>query len=439
MFRVFGDRGLTRRSFVQAGVLGVGGLTLPELFRVRAAGASRRPPDTAVILFWLSGGPGHMETWDPKPDAVAAVPRPVRRDPHRACPASSSASCCPSRRRSRTSSRSSAASTTAPATTPRATTGCSPASRGRPSTPRTSTSSAGRASARRRRGSAAPNRPGMPRLRRRARTSAAAPTTSSTTRPTSAAAYNPFVVESDPNDPKFRVRNLTLPAEHAARPPGGPPRAARTLDRPRQAVGRRRTAGPRRRTRSGRSRCSPARTRRRPSTSPPSRPRSATATAGTPSARAPCWPGGWSRPASRSSRSTACRGTTTATAGRLTTEEAAKLLIPPLDPALAALVDDLIDRGPVRVDAGRGDGRVRPHAADEHGRRPRPLGQHVQRADGLRVDADGPGDRPQQRRAASTRRTGRSARRTWPRRSTTTSASTPARWRSRTRRAGRST
>jgi hypothetical protein len=23
-----------------------------------------------VILFWMSGGPGHMETWDPKPDAV---------------------------------------------------------------------------------------------------------------------------------------------------------------------------------------------------------------------------------------------------------------------------------------------------------------------------------------------------------------------------------
>src|SRR5438093_5596838 len=70
MFRVHGDRGLSRRSFVQAGLLGVGGLTLPDLFRIRAQ-AKSTAPDTSVILFWLSGGPGHMETWDPKPDAVA--------------------------------------------------------------------------------------------------------------------------------------------------------------------------------------------------------------------------------------------------------------------------------------------------------------------------------------------------------------------------------
>jgi uncharacterized protein (DUF1501 family) len=62
--------GVTRRNFLQAGVLGLGGLSLADLGRLRAAapGGSR---DTCVILFWLSGGPGHMETWDPKPDAVA--------------------------------------------------------------------------------------------------------------------------------------------------------------------------------------------------------------------------------------------------------------------------------------------------------------------------------------------------------------------------------
>ena len=75
MFRVYGDRGLTRRSFVQAGLLGVGGLTLPDLFRVRAH-AKSKAPDTAVILFWMSGGPGHHETWDPKPDAVPQVRGP---------------------------------------------------------------------------------------------------------------------------------------------------------------------------------------------------------------------------------------------------------------------------------------------------------------------------------------------------------------------------
>src|ERR1051325_3749650 len=75
MFRVIDDRGLTRRSFVQGGILGVGGLTLAELLAGRASDAATNPSlarpanDTAVILFWLSGGPGHMETWDPKPDA----------------------------------------------------------------------------------------------------------------------------------------------------------------------------------------------------------------------------------------------------------------------------------------------------------------------------------------------------------------------------------
>jgi uncharacterized protein (DUF1501 family) len=63
-------RDLTRRHFLKAGFLGVGGLTLPDLFRAQAAGAARKR-DTSVILLWLSGGPGHMETWDPKPDAVA--------------------------------------------------------------------------------------------------------------------------------------------------------------------------------------------------------------------------------------------------------------------------------------------------------------------------------------------------------------------------------
>jgi hypothetical protein len=68
--------GVTRRSFVQAGVLGLGGLAWPDLLRMRAsaaampaAGPVRECAGKSVILFWLSGGPGHMETWDPKPEA----------------------------------------------------------------------------------------------------------------------------------------------------------------------------------------------------------------------------------------------------------------------------------------------------------------------------------------------------------------------------------
>lgn len=81
MFRVVGAAGrdctgITRRSFVQAGALALGGLTLPDLLRQRARAAERRPA-TNLILFWLSGGPGHMETWDPKPAAPAVYRGPL--------------------------------------------------------------------------------------------------------------------------------------------------------------------------------------------------------------------------------------------------------------------------------------------------------------------------------------------------------------------------
>ena len=74
MLSVFGGGardcdGVTRRSFLRAGMLGLGGLTLPDLSRLRASGAATVAGRRSVILLWLSGGPGHMETWDPKPDA----------------------------------------------------------------------------------------------------------------------------------------------------------------------------------------------------------------------------------------------------------------------------------------------------------------------------------------------------------------------------------
>lgn len=69
--------GWTRRNFVEAGVLGVGGLTLPQWLAGTSQAAEQRRPairpgceGTCVILLWMSGGPGHHETWDPKPNAV---------------------------------------------------------------------------------------------------------------------------------------------------------------------------------------------------------------------------------------------------------------------------------------------------------------------------------------------------------------------------------
>src|SRR6266516_1825087 len=84
MLRVVGGAGrdcsgLTRRSFLQAGILGAGGLGLADFLRLQSAqaGGPARSRDTCVILFWLSGGPGHMETYDPKPEAVAQFRGPL--------------------------------------------------------------------------------------------------------------------------------------------------------------------------------------------------------------------------------------------------------------------------------------------------------------------------------------------------------------------------
>jgi len=65
---------VSRREFLRLGMLGMGGLTLPELLRLRADAAespsrSQTQDDTAVIFVWLPGGPPHMEMYDMKPNA----------------------------------------------------------------------------------------------------------------------------------------------------------------------------------------------------------------------------------------------------------------------------------------------------------------------------------------------------------------------------------
>lgn len=69
--------GRTRRSFLRTGT--IGGLTLPHFLKLRAEESSQNEPtagNRSVILFWLSGGPGHMETYDPKPDAPSGFRGP---------------------------------------------------------------------------------------------------------------------------------------------------------------------------------------------------------------------------------------------------------------------------------------------------------------------------------------------------------------------------
>jgi hypothetical protein len=57
--------------------LALGGLTLPQLLEARA-GPTGGPADTSVILFWMWGGPSHLETYDLKPDAPAEYRGPFR-------------------------------------------------------------------------------------------------------------------------------------------------------------------------------------------------------------------------------------------------------------------------------------------------------------------------------------------------------------------------
>ena len=67
---------LYRREFLRAGMLALGGVTLPQLLATRSmAGVS--DPDTSVILFWMWGGPSQLETYDMKPDAPAEYRGPL--------------------------------------------------------------------------------------------------------------------------------------------------------------------------------------------------------------------------------------------------------------------------------------------------------------------------------------------------------------------------
>jgi hypothetical protein len=67
--------GVTRRSFLQAGTAGLGGMVLPNLLGLEAAGAVeyRRDRIRNCITLFLVGSPGHLDTWDMKPDAPAEV------------------------------------------------------------------------------------------------------------------------------------------------------------------------------------------------------------------------------------------------------------------------------------------------------------------------------------------------------------------------------
>jgi hypothetical protein len=79
MLQLWGKRlardceGTSRRDFLKIGTLGLTGLSLSGLLRLRRASAAQGTPvkDTSVVWLWLGGGPTHIETFDPKMTAPA--------------------------------------------------------------------------------------------------------------------------------------------------------------------------------------------------------------------------------------------------------------------------------------------------------------------------------------------------------------------------------
>jgi len=60
--------GVSRRAFLTAGALSVGGLTIADLLRARAA-TPQPTRGKSVIMVYLNGGPSHLDMYDLKPDA----------------------------------------------------------------------------------------------------------------------------------------------------------------------------------------------------------------------------------------------------------------------------------------------------------------------------------------------------------------------------------
>ena len=87
MLTVWGQKqrtcdGVSRRDFLRVGALGLGGLTLADMLRLRAAaGEQATSSPRAVIMVCLAGGPSHIDMYDLKPAATEEVRgafRPIR-------------------------------------------------------------------------------------------------------------------------------------------------------------------------------------------------------------------------------------------------------------------------------------------------------------------------------------------------------------------------
>ena len=69
--------GVTRRDALRVGTLGLAGLGLADLLRLQAEAATistaPRGKAKSIVMIHLGGGPSHVDTYDPKPDAPSEV------------------------------------------------------------------------------------------------------------------------------------------------------------------------------------------------------------------------------------------------------------------------------------------------------------------------------------------------------------------------------
>lgn len=64
---------INRRNFLTIGGLALGGMALPEILRAQSTTPTSTSPIKGVIMVLLPGGPTHIDTFDPKPDAPAEI------------------------------------------------------------------------------------------------------------------------------------------------------------------------------------------------------------------------------------------------------------------------------------------------------------------------------------------------------------------------------
>ena len=69
---------LDRRAVLRIGAFGAGGLAIGPMLERRRAAAATKGKAKAAILFWMAGGPSHIDMFDMKPDAVAEVRGPFQ-------------------------------------------------------------------------------------------------------------------------------------------------------------------------------------------------------------------------------------------------------------------------------------------------------------------------------------------------------------------------